>query len=129
MPMFSMLPPSHRFSHAWSSDIFFPVISLIIAVVDLLVVVILDLHVLVAWGEGPAETLDLAISSGVQSRLQFDVERAGANAAAIHRAKHLDVVDRIQAEAATGPRESTTHRARPSVTVCSFRGRRDDVPF
>src|SRR5271165_4213768 len=35
-----------------------------IAVVDLLVVVILDLHELVAWGKGPGETFDLAISGG-----------------------------------------------------------------
>src|SRR5208282_1327560 len=48
-----------------------------IAVVDLLVVVILDLHDLVARSEDRAETLDLAFASWVQSRLQFDVERAG----------------------------------------------------
>ena len=70
-----------------------------VAVVDLLVVVVLDLHHLVAGREGPAETLDLALAGGVQRRLQFDVERAGADAAAVHRAQHLDVADGIEAEA------------------------------
>lgn len=31
--------------------------------------------------------------------LQLDVERAGTGAAAVHRAEHLDVADRIEAEA------------------------------
>ena len=70
-----------------------------VAVVDLLVVVILDLHDLVAGRKGPAETLDLALAGGVQRRLQFDVERTRANAAAVHRAEHLDVADGVQAEA------------------------------
>ena len=33
-----------------------------VAVIDLLVVVVLDLHHLVAGGEGPAEPLDLALA-------------------------------------------------------------------
>src|SRR5271166_6110175 len=69
-----------------------------VAVVDLLVVVILDLHDLVARGKGPAEPLDLAFAGGVQHRLQFDVERTRADAAAVHWAEHLDVADRVQAE-------------------------------
>jgi hypothetical protein len=36
-----------------------------IAIKDLLVVVVLDLHDLVAWSEGPAEALDLAIAGGI----------------------------------------------------------------
>ena len=69
-----------------------------VAVVDFLVVVILDLHDLVAGRKGPAETLDLAFAGGVQRRLQFDVERTRADAAAVHRTEHLDVADRVQAE-------------------------------
>jgi len=45
-----------------------------VAVVDLLVVVVLDLHDLVARGEGPAKSLDLAFAGWVQRLLQFDVE-------------------------------------------------------
>jgi hypothetical protein len=70
-----------------------------IAVVDFLVIIILDLHDLIARRNGPTETLDLAIARGVQHRLQFDVQRTRANAAAVHRAEHLDVADRVQAEA------------------------------
>ena len=70
-----------------------------VAVVDFLVVVILDLHDLVAWRKGPAESLDFAFAGGVQGCLQLDAERSRANAAAVHRAEHLDVADRIQAEA------------------------------
>ena len=69
-----------------------------VANVDFLVVVIFDLHDLVAGRKGPAETLDFAFAGGVQRRLQFDVERTRANAAAVHRAEHLDVADRVQAE-------------------------------
>jgi hypothetical protein len=54
-----------------------------VAVVDLLVVVIFDLHDFVAGRKGPCETLDLAFADGVQRRLQFDVERTRANAAAV----------------------------------------------
>ena len=70
-----------------------------VAVVDFLVVVIFDLHDLVAGRKGPSETLDLAFAGGVQRRLQFDVERSRADATAVHRAEHLDVADRVQAEA------------------------------
>ena len=44
-----------------------------VAVVDLLVVVVLDLHDFVAGGEGPAEALDLAIAGGIERGLQLDV--------------------------------------------------------
>src|SRR5262249_21247028 len=40
-----------------------------IAVVDLLVVVVLDLHDLVAGREGPAESLDLTFAGRTQGRL------------------------------------------------------------
>jgi cytochrome c len=52
-----------------------------VTVINVLVVVILDLHYLVAGREGPAEALNLAITGGVQRSLQCDVERAGADAA------------------------------------------------
>jgi hypothetical protein len=45
-----------------------------IAVVDLLVVVVLDLHDLVAGGEGPAEPLDLAVAGRIERGLQLDVQ-------------------------------------------------------
>ena len=69
-----------------------------IAVVDVLVVVVLDLHDLVAGTEGPAEALDADVAGRVQRLLQLDVERARAEAAAVHRTQHLDVADRIEAE-------------------------------
>ena len=69
-----------------------------IAVINFLVVVVLDLHHLVAGRKGPAEALDLAIARRVQGRLQFDIERARPDAAAIHRAKHLDIANRIKSE-------------------------------
>jgi DNA-binding Lrp family transcriptional regulator len=50
-----------------------------VAVIDLLVVVVLDLHYLVAGRKAPTEPLDLALSGGVQRRLQFNVERACAD--------------------------------------------------
>ena len=50
-------------------------------------------------GEGPAEALDLALAGGVQGRLEFDIQRPGADTAAVHRAQHLDVADGIEAEA------------------------------
>src|SRR5262249_48137439 len=41
-----------------------------VAVVDLLVVVVLDLHDLIAGRKGPTEPLDLAVASGIERRLQ-----------------------------------------------------------
>ena len=70
-----------------------------VAVVDLLVVVVLDLHDLVAGREGPAETLDLPGAGGVERSLKFDVERPRADAAAVHRAQDLDVPNGVEAEA------------------------------
>src|SRR6266496_4716363 len=55
-----------------------------VAVIDLLVVVVLDLHDLVAGREDPAESLDLTFAGRIQSRLQFDVERTRTNPAPIH---------------------------------------------
>ena len=70
-----------------------------VTVIDFLVVVILDLHDLVAGREGPAKAFDLSLASRVQRFLQFDIERSGTDAATVHRTKHLDVADRIETEA------------------------------
>ena len=55
------------------------------AVVNLLVVVILDLHHFVAGGKSPAEPLDFALAGGIESRLQFDIKRPRTNTAATAR--------------------------------------------
>ena len=52
-----------------------------IAVVDLLFVVVLDLHHLVAGSKRPTKPLDLAIAGGIERGLQFDVQRPCAGAA------------------------------------------------
>src|SRR6516164_9352723 len=70
-----------------------------VAVVDLLVVVILDLHRLVTGSKCPAESLHLALACWIQGCLKLDVEGAGTNAASVHRAKHLNVAERIKTEA------------------------------
>src|SRR3954468_10136728 len=67
-----------------------------VAVVDLLVVIVLDLHDLVAGSERPAETLNLLISGGIECSLQFNVQRPCARAAAVHRTQYLDVTDGIE---------------------------------
>ena len=45
-----------------------------VAVVDLLVVVVLDLHELVAGGEGPSEPLHLASTGRIELGLELDVQ-------------------------------------------------------
>src|SRR5580692_1057591 len=74
-----------------------------VAVVDLFVIVVLDLHDLVADGKRRPEFLDLWFSSRIESPLQFDIQRTGSEPAAVHWAEHLDVARRIQAEAAGDP--------------------------
>jgi hypothetical protein len=74
-----------------------------VTVVGLLVVVVLDLHDLVAGGEGPAEPLHLAITGRIEGGLQLDVQRACAHTTAVHRTEHLDVSNGIEAEAARDP--------------------------
>src|SRR5271155_4563118 len=70
-----------------------------IAVIDLLVVIVLDLHDLVARAEGPAEALDADLAGRVQLFLKFDIERTSTEAAPVHRAEHLDVANGIEPEA------------------------------
>src|SRR5580704_6625678 len=69
-----------------------------VAVVDVLIVIVLDLHDLVARAERPAEALDADIARRVQRVLQLDVERTSTEAAAVHRAEHLDLAYRVQPE-------------------------------
>jgi hypothetical protein len=45
-----------------------------VAVIHVLVIIVLDLHDLVAGGEGPSETLDLVVAGGIECSLQFDVQ-------------------------------------------------------
>src|SRR5499427_8829242 len=56
-----------------------------IAVVDVLVVIVLDLHDLVARAEGPAEAFDADLARGVECILKLDIEGASTEAAAVHR--------------------------------------------
>jgi hypothetical protein len=84
--------------------------------VDLPVVVILDLHDLVAGTEGPAEPLDADLAGRVQRFLQLDIERAGAEAATVHRAEHLDVSYRVEPEAAIRPRGGANASRVMSIT-------------
>ena len=70
-----------------------------VAVLDLLVVVVLDLHDLVAWRKCPAKPLDLAITGGVQRGLELNVERPRTGAATIHWAEHLDISNGVEAKA------------------------------
>ena len=71
-----------------------------VAVVDLLVIVVFDLHDLVAWREGPPEPFHLAISGGIERGLQFNIEGPCSDPASVHRAENLDVADRIETKAA-----------------------------
>src|SRR5262249_34050835 len=75
-----------------------------VAVVDLLVIVVLDLHDLVAGGEGPAEPLYLLFAGGVERGLQLNVQRPCARAAAVHRTQHLNVTDGIKPKPFGDPR-------------------------
>jgi hypothetical protein len=70
-----------------------------IAVVDLLVVVVLDLHDLVARTERPAEALNAALARRVQYVLELDIKGARTKPAAVHRAEHLDIAYWVEPEA------------------------------
>jgi hypothetical protein len=70
------------------------------SIVDLVVIVVLDLHDLVAGRKGLAKSLDLTIARRIQCGLQFDVERMCSAADAVHRAENLDIADWIETEAA-----------------------------
>src|SRR5439155_22869074 len=85
-----------------------------VAVIDLPVIVVLDLHHLVAGAEGPAEALDADLTRRVQHLLQFDVERAGAEPPAVHRAEHLDIAYRVMCSPTSTPRPGGSRKSRLS---------------
>ena len=62
---------------------------------------------LVAGREGPAKPLDLALPGRVHGCLQFKVEGASADPAAVHWTENLDIADRVEPE---GPRYSCLHQ-------------------
>src|SRR5262249_54854893 len=68
-------------------------------IIDVLDVVILDLHHLVARAEGPAKAVDADVSRRVQLPLQLDVERSCTKTAAVHWVEHLDIANGVEAEA------------------------------
>ena len=70
-----------------------------VAVVDLAVIVVLDLHHLVADAELDPATLDLLTRFGVEAGLQCPIELAGAHDAAVCRAEHLDLRHGVEAKA------------------------------
>jgi hypothetical protein len=61
-------------------------------------VVVLDLHDIVTGGEGSTEPLYLPVPGQVQCRLEFDVERSGADTTPVHRTQHLDIAYGVEAE-------------------------------
>src|SRR6516164_5444392 len=73
-----------------------------LAVVNLFVVVVLDLHHLVASRKGPAKSLDLFVARGIKRRLQLNVQGPRTNSTPVHRAQHLDVADRGYKESGIG---------------------------
>src|SRR5262249_48225890 len=84
-----------------------------VTIVDLLVVVVLDLHDLVAGCEGPAESLDLTFAGRIQGRLQFDVERARTNSAPVGSTSSSPVDGRASKPVASclaTPRPSRDHQ-------------------
>ena len=71
-----------------------------VAVEGVLLVVVLNLHHLVADAVGEPETLNdrLVLSLRIEGRLQIEIQRAGADAAAVHRAQNLHVTDCVEPE-------------------------------
>src|SRR5262249_31815242 len=67
-----------------------------VAIVDILVVIVLDLHDLVARAEGPAKPLYADLARRVQGVLKLDVQRASTQAAPVHRAQHLNATDGVE---------------------------------
>src|SRR5215470_15766084 len=67
-----------------------------IAVEDFFVIVVYGLDYLIANAVAPSEPGYLRTARSVKPLLQFDVQRTGAEAAAVHGCQHLYVLDRIQ---------------------------------
>ena len=69
-----------------------------VAVEDVAVVVVLDLHDLVADAEAIAELVHTVFAGRIQRRLQGLVDATGAGDSPVHRAEHLDVTNGIDME-------------------------------
>jgi hypothetical protein len=67
-----------------------------VAVVNFFVVIVLDLHDLVASRKGPAKLLNFFVARGIKRRLQLNVQGPRTNSTPVHRVQHLDVADRIE---------------------------------
>ena len=74
-----------------------------VAVVDLAIVVVLQLHDLVARAEPLRAADDLGPSRRVERRLERLVERVDARGSLVHRGQHLDVADGIEPESGGDP--------------------------
>src|SRR5215469_205239 len=74
-----------------------------VAIVDILVVIVLDLHDLVARAEGPAKPLDADLARRVQGVLKLDVQRASTEAAPVHRGQHLNATDGVEPKTSGDP--------------------------
>src|SRR5215472_13889001 len=74
-----------------------------ITVVDVLVVIVLDLHDLVAGTECPAKAYNAGLAWRVQYLLKLNVQRAGTEATAVHRTKHLNVAYCVQPKTLRDP--------------------------
>src|SRR5439155_6853208 len=95
-----------------------------IAVVNVAVVIVLDLHDLVAGAEDLAEALDAQLARRVQRLLQFEVQGTRAEPAAVHRAQHLDVANGVEAEAL---RDALFHERQDLAHAVFGVGRLDEI--
>ena len=86
-----------------------------VAIEDIAVIIILGLHDLVAGRENRPEFLDLRGRIGIEGFLQIGVERPRAERATLHRAEHLNVPDRVEAEPTWNPVADNFHDLRRSV--------------
>src|SRR5262249_42019717 len=69
-----------------------------ITIVDLAIVIVLDLHDLVARAEGPAKALNARLARRIECFLQLDVQGASTQATAVHRTQHLHIADCVEPE-------------------------------
>ena len=83
-----------------------------VAVVDLAVVVVFDLHHFVADPEFVAESLHRLVGWRVQGLLQKEVQGARARAASVHGAENLNVANRINS---IGLRKTALHQIHDSL--------------
>src|ERR1700738_2715435 len=79
-----------------------------IAVVDLLVVIVLNLHHLIAGSKGPAKPLDLPTTGGSACGLRLHGQSSRASTTTVHRTQHLDVAKWGEVQTAWGSVSSPT---------------------